>query len=68
MVIRFVRKLAASCLLTIEGILTVPFFAVSWLVSAVCVAVLLGYRFAKMDDEAAKLKILRAAMGEKGDE
>ena len=61
---KFVRELIARLLLLVETLVTLPFFAVSWLISAVGVAVLLGYRFAKMDDAEAKRKILRAAMGE----
>lgn len=68
MVMKSARELLARLFLLVETLLTLPFFTVSWMFSAIGMAVLLGYRFAKIDDGVAKRKILRTALGEKGDE
>jgi hypothetical protein len=61
-----IRALVAWLLLAVETVLTLPVFAVAWLVSAVFLAVIGGYRFAKMESSEQKQGILMSALGEKG--
>lgn len=54
-------------LLAIETLITAPIFAVSWLVSAIGLAVVGGYRFASLQSDAEKRKILNTVLGGKAD-
>lgn len=49
--------------LFIEAVITAPFFALSWLVSALALSVVAGFRFAKMDDDKARRDVLVAMLG-----
>jgi len=60
------RAVVAWLLFAIETLLTLPVFTVSWLVSAVGLAVIGGFRFAKMESTKDKQAVLLQALGEKG--
>jgi len=60
-----VRASIAALLLAIETVVTWPIFAVSWILSAIGLAVVGGYRFANLESDDQKRKVLRAMLGEK---
>lgn len=58
-----VRSAVIWLFMAIEALITAPFFAVSWALSAVAFAVVAGFQFAKMDDDKARRKVLEAMLG-----
>jgi hypothetical protein len=64
-VIVAVRAALVWLLLALETVATLPVFAVSWFVSAIGLAVVGGYRFAKIDSNADKRAVLGAILGGK---
>jgi hypothetical protein len=60
------RAAVAWMLLAFETATTLPVFAVSWLVSAIVLAAIGGFRFAKLESSEHKWAVLMQALGEKG--
>ena len=61
------RPLLVRLLLLLETLITLPVFAVAWFISALGVAIVAGWHFARMDDETAKASALRQMLGERTD-
>lgn len=61
-----IRAALAWLLLAIETAITLPVFAVSWLVSSIGLAAIGGFRFAKLESSDDKWSVLMQALGEKG--
>ncbi|OXE37437.1 MAG: hypothetical protein CGW95_01415 [Phenylobacterium zucineum] len=64
--LKSIRAVVAWLLLAVETAITLPVFMVAWLVSAVGLAVVGGFRFAKLESSDAKWSVLMQALGEKG--
>lgn len=50
-------------MLFVEALITAPFFALSWVISALGFAIVAGFKFARMDDDKARRKVLDAMLG-----
>lgn len=59
----FVRAAIIWLLLAVETILTLPVFVVSWLVSAIGLAVVGGFQFARLEKDQDKRTVLNKALG-----
>lgn len=64
--LKMTRTAVAWLLLAMETAITLPVFAVSWLVSSVGLAAIGGFRFAKLESSDDKWSVLMQALGEKG--
>lgn len=60
------RAAVAWLLLAVETVITLPIFVLSWLASALGLAVIGGFRFAKLESSEHKWSVLLQALGEKG--
>lgn len=59
-----VRGAIVWVLLALETLVTLPFFALSWVVSAIGLAILGGFHFARLDTDQEKRAVLLKLMGE----
>ena len=61
------RAAMVSLLLLLETLITAPIFGVAWLVSAIGFALVGGYRFAQLQSDADKRRVLHSILGGKAD-
>lgn len=61
------RHLLVSILLFLETLITAPIFALSWICSAIALAVVGGHRFAQLQSDTDKRAVLNAVLGGKAD-
>lgn len=59
----FVRAVIIWLLLAVETVLTLPVFVVSWLISAIGLAVVGGFQFARLENDKDKRTVLMKALG-----
>jgi hypothetical protein len=61
-----IRVALTWLLLALETVITLPVFAVSWLVSSIGLAIVGGFIFAKLESSEEKRSVLMQALGEEG--
>lgn len=64
--IHMTRAVLAWLLLAVETVFTLPVFMVSWMVSAIGLAVVGGFRFAQLESSEEKRDVLMQVFGEEG--
>lgn len=60
------RAAVAWLLLAVETAITLPVFAVAWLVSSIGFAAIGGFQFARLENSQDKQSVLTRILGEKG--